>query len=169
MKGFRNRFLGLCLAPIALCVTDNALTLCGQSQQYWAGDHSHVNEGSPVFHGLLQIHPAVFAAGGLAWIASFVVVIMLLPDTPALIVSIAVTFGHAAGAATWLLYHYGLSYQACNGLFLASAVLLGVSIRYGWRAVPETPFRCRRLPWFVRWSLIALLTAGGLYVHLWAS
>ncbi len=102
MEGVRRRLMGLCLPPLVLCALDGVLTALGQSGVYWAGDYARVNEASPAFNHLLQIHPAAYAVGILAWAAVFVGIILLLPDTLALIVSIAVTFGHTVGAATWL-------------------------------------------------------------------
>jgi len=68
----RQRLLGLCLAPALLSALDCTVTLFGQSSQYWAGNYGHVNEGSPTFCQLLQVHPAAFIAGGAAWIMVFV-------------------------------------------------------------------------------------------------
>lgn len=167
MTGLKQRFLGLCVPPVLLCLLDNALTLAGQSAEYWAGNYASVNEGSPTFYQLLQVHPAAFAAGGALWIAIFVAGILLLPDTLALIVSIAVTCGHTLGAASWIIWHFQFSYQVCNGLVLLSAVLLGVSIRWGWRAVPEQRYRLRGLFLWGRWGLVALLFGVGVYLFLW--
>jgi hypothetical protein len=167
VDGIKRRFLGLCLPPLLFCLLDDALTLLGQSAEYWAGDYARVNEGSPTFHDLLQIHPAAFLLGNLIWILIFVVGIFLLPDALALILSIAVTFGHTAGAATWIWsrFHYG--YQVSLGLFLLSAIVLGVGIRWGWRAVPEREHRPRGWPSLVRWALVTLLSGVGVYLFLW--
>lgn len=167
MSGIRNRLLGLCLPPVLLCAFDNTVTLLGQSAEYWAGDYLRVNEASPTFHHLLQIHPLAFAVGIMAWMAVFVGIILLSPDILALIVSIAVTFGHAAGAATWLLWRFHYGYQAVNGLLLASAVLLGFGIRYGWRAVPSERYQFSGWLLRLRWLLIAGLFAIGTYLFLW--
>ena len=167
MTGFRNRLLGLCLPPLLLCALDVTATLLGQSAEYWAGDYLRVNEGSPTFNHLLQIHPLAFVVGIVAWIAVFVGIILLSPDVLALILSIAVTFGHAAGAATWLLWRFHYGYQALNGLWLASAVLLGLGIRYGWQAAPSCEYRISGWPYWLRWLLIAGLFAIGVYLFLW--
>jgi hypothetical protein len=146
---------------------DGTITLVGQSANYWAGNYAGVNEGSPTFHHLLQIHPAAFAIGILVWAAVFVGIILMLPDTLSLIISIAVTFGHTVGAATWLLYRFRYGYQACNGLFLLSAVLLGLAIRWGWQAVPRQEYQLPFLSPAWRWVLAALLFAVGAYLFLW--
>jgi hypothetical protein len=70
MNGVWRRFIGLCLPPVALCLLDATLTLTGQTEFYWAGDYSQVNEGSPTFHQLLSIHPLAFVAGQAVWLGS---------------------------------------------------------------------------------------------------
>jgi hypothetical protein len=146
---------------------DGTLTLLGQSAQYWAGDFAQVSESSPSFHHLLEIHPAAFAAGFLLWAVVFIAIILLLPDTLALILSIAVTFSHTVGAATWLLWRFQYGYQLCNGLFLLSAALLGIGIRWGWAAVPTGEYRLRGWHPLVRYGLAALLFGVGVYLFLW--
>jgi hypothetical protein len=116
---------------------------------------------------LLRVHPAAFAGGLLLWAALFVGIILLLPDTLALIVSLAVTFGHTVGAATWLLYRYQYGYQACNALFLLSAVILGLGIRFGWRATPASAVDFTGRHPAMRWSLVAVLFGIGLYLFVW--
>lgn len=169
MGNLRRRLLGLCLPPIAFTILDATLTLAGQSSAYWGGVYTQVNEGSPAFHHLLTIHPWAFALGTLVWIGAFVALILLLPDTLALILSIATTFGHAVGAATWILWQFRYSYQACNALFLLSAIALGLGIRWGWHAAPPQDDRPALLsaPW--RWAIVAVLFAVGIYVALWPS
>ncbi len=167
MEGVGRRLMGLCLPPLALCALDGTLTALGQSAAYWAGDYTRVNEASPTFNHLLEIHPAAYAVGVLAWAAVFVGIILLLPDTLALIVSITVTFGHTVGAASWLLWRFQFSYQLCNGLFFASAVLLGLGIRWGWRAVPDQDYRLQGWPRGLRWILALALFGVGVYLFLW--
>ena len=167
MGGVRQRFLGLCLPPLAFAALDGSVTLAGQSSEYWAGAYARVNEASPTFHHLLAAHPLAFVGGSLAWMAAFVGVILLLPDTLALVVGIAVTFGHAVGVSTWLLWRFEFAYQVCNGLFLLAAVALGLGIRWGWRAEPADGYRLppRLARW--RWPLAAALFVVGVYLFLW--
>jgi hypothetical protein len=148
------------------CALDTALTLHGQSPAYWAGNYRVVNELSPTFNHLLQIHPAAFLAGMLAWMGAFVGILLLLPDTLALIVSLAVTYGHTAGAISWI-HDLPHGYQLANGLFLLAAVVLGVAIRWGWQARPKEEYRLAFLPAPVRWLLIAVLFGVGVYLFLW--
>jgi hypothetical protein len=157
--------LGLCLPPLLFCALDGVLTLAGQSELYWAGNYRAVDESFPTFNHLLRLHPAAFAAGLLVWAGVFVGLILLLPDTPALITSIAVTFGHTAGAGLWLLFRFESGYRACYSLFLLSAVVLGLGIRLGGRA---TPGRADRLAdWPLRWPWVAVLLAAAVYLFLW--
>ena len=167
MRGVWYRLLGLCVPPLLLLILDVSLTLLGQSSAYWAGDYSAVREGSPTFHHLLAIHPAAFAAGLLTWAAVFVALILLLPDTLALILGIAVTFGHTVGAATWLLYRFAYGYQACSGLSLVAAALLGLGIRWGWRACPAQACPLNGWPAGLRWVLVACLVGVAVYLFLW--
>lgn len=167
MGGVRYRLLGLCLPPVLLCASDCTATLLGQSASYWAGKYVQVNETSPTFNHLLQIHPGIFTVGMLLWAAVFVGMILLLPDTLALILSIVVTLGHTVGVATWLLWRFHYGYQAVNGLLLASAVLLGLGIRWGWRASPTYQYRLSSFPWGLRWLLIALLFSIAAWFFLW--
>ncbi len=93
--------------------------------------------------------------------------LLLLPDTLALIVSIAIVVGHAAGAATWLCYNFKFGYQMCNGLFFLVAVAIGIGVRWGWQAGPDKPLRLDRVPQVWRWALILLLVSIGVYLFLW--
>jgi hypothetical protein len=141
--------------------------MLGQSVDYWAGNYRCVNECSPTFNHLLQFHPAAFAAGISAWAALFIGIILLVPDFLALIFSILVTFGHTVGAATWLLYRFHFGYQLCLGLMLASSVILGLGVHYGWQAKPVQ--ECRLSNWspILRWTLIVLLFGVAVYLFLW--
>ncbi len=167
MRPIYGRLLGLCLPPLLTWAADISLTLAGQPPPYWAGNFAAVNEASPTFHGLLAIHPLAFVLGAAAWAGIFVAVILLLPDAAALIVSIAVTLGHAAGAATWLLWRFHFGYQLCNALFLAVAVALGIGIRYGWQAAPPARYELAGWPFGRRLAIAAVLFAVAVYLFLW--
>jgi hypothetical protein len=167
MTGFRQRFLGLCLPPILFCVLDFTLTLVFQPAEYWQGDRTRVIEGSPTFHYLLSIYPAAFVAGVLVWIAIFVTLLLLLPDTPALIMSIAIVFGHTAGTAAWLRGRFTFDYQLLVSLFVLSAVAIGLGVRWGWQAAPKVPLHLGRLTSLWRCAMIAALAAVGVYLFLW--
>jgi hypothetical protein len=166
VSALKHRFLGLCLPPLLLCALDATLTLSGQSPEYWSGIYTAVNEASPTMNHLLRFHPAAFVAGIFLWSAVFISVVLLLPDALALTASIALTFGHTAGAATWLYWRYPYGYQLCNGLFLLSAAVLAVCIRYGWQAEPLERYK---LPFStaVRWLLVLMIVAVAVYMYIW--
>src|SRR5260370_474686 len=50
MASVQQRFLGLCLPPLAFSALDGSLTLAGQTAGYWGGTYARVNESSPTFH-----------------------------------------------------------------------------------------------------------------------
>jgi hypothetical protein len=165
-RGIWRRVLGLGMPPVLFSALDATMTLLGQSPSYWAGDYRIVNEMSPTFRHLLQINPLAFLGGIWVWMAVFVGIIVLLPETLALIIALAVTFGHAAGAATWFMYRGGSSYQLANGLCLVSAVVLAMRIRLGYRAYGAGEYSLDRWPASVRWGLSAVLFGVGVYVFL---
>jgi hypothetical protein len=167
MNGLRPRFLGLCLPPMLFCVLDFTLTLVWQPAEYWHGDRTCIIEGSPTFHQLLTISPAVFVVGVLVWMALFVSLLLLLPDTPALLTSVAISFGHTAGTAAWLRGRFSFDYQLLVGLFVLSAVSIGLRIRWGWQAAPREPVRLGRLSGLWRWAVIVALVAVTVYLFLW--
>lgn len=167
MRATRDRFVGLCLPPIAFAILDATLTLYGQSSDYWSGRYAAVNEASPTFHQLLAIHPVVFVAGFAVWMAIFVGFILLVSDTWALISCITVINGHAAGAATWLLWRFQFGYQAANGLFFLAAILAGLGIRWGWRARPESSVVAPRMVSARDRVLAALLFTAAVWLFLW--
>jgi len=58
------RAVWLVVPPAILCALDFGLTLYGQSDRYWAGNYTDVNEMSPSFARYLAIHPLAFVAAG---------------------------------------------------------------------------------------------------------
>jgi hypothetical protein len=154
------RLCWLALPSVVLCTLDFGITLWGQSETYWSGDFSAVNEGSPSFARYLAIHPLAFVAAGLLWVVLFAAVIALLPETLALVVSMAIVIGHMWGAATWLMYRFQ-NYQACNALFLVTAFLVVLSFKRGQNEDGSSVFDWRRtgLPNWSRWVVVAGLAA----------
>ncbi len=152
--------LWLLLPPIALCALDFGLTAYGQSDSYWAGNYAIVNEASPAFARFLSLHPIVFFGAVMLWIANFSVLIVLLPESFALTLAIAIVIGHMAGAATWLLYQFQ-SYQSCNLLFLATSGLVVFAFKRGQNADGKPALNWERtgLPKWLRPVVIAALAA----------
>ncbi len=149
----------LVVPPIVLCALDGSLTLYGQSAAYWSGNRAAVNEMSPSFEHYLTVHPLAAVAAFLLWIAIFVLMILLLPELLALIVSTAIVIGHMGGAASWIAYRLH-HYQACNALFLFTSVLIVVSFKRGQNGNGRSAFDWSRtgLPEWVRWLFIVILT-----------
>jgi hypothetical protein len=143
-----------------LCALDFGLTLYGQSPSYWSGNYADVNELSPSFAAYLAIHPLAFVGAGLLWIVIFSAMIALLPEILALTVSIAVVIGHMGGAATWLAYRFH-NYQACNALFLVTALVVVLSFKRGQSTDGSSAFNWKRtgLPAWARWVTVAVLMA----------
>ncbi|HWV99197.1 MAG TPA: hypothetical protein VNZ64_05830 [Candidatus Acidoferrum sp.] len=166
MLQLRRRFLGLCLVPVLLAALDGWVTLHGQPEDYWAGNHSHVIEGSPAFHRLLTYGPMAYIAGLSGWVLAFVGMILLTPQTLALAVCIAFTLGHAIGASSWLVdLPYG--YQLYAGMCVFAAAGLALGIRWGWRAEPQNDAPVGvRLHFSLRWLIIAVLCGIEVY-YLW--
>jgi hypothetical protein len=148
---------------------DGTITLIGQPEEYWAGNYSLAMEGNPTFDSLLRMSPRAAVAVFAVWIGVYVGIILLLPDTLALIVSIAVTLLHAVGAATWLCFHFfsfQYGYPLCEVLLLFTAVLLGTSIRWGWQATPAQHYHLGLKP-IRRWVAVAVLFAVAVYLIFW--
>jgi hypothetical protein len=166
MLQLRRRLFGLCLVPVLLAALDGWVTLQGQPKEYWAGNHLQVIEGSPTFHKLLTHGPIAYISGLSGWVLAFVGMILLMPQTLALAVSIAITLGHAIGASSWLVdTRYG--YQLYSGMCVFAAIGLAVGIRWGWRAEPQNDAPLgRRLHVGLRWLIIAALCGIEGY-YLW--
>ncbi|SRR6266516_2532137 len=94
MPKLRRRFLGLCLLPILLTCLDNGLTLSGQPKEYWAGNYAKAIEGNRWHYQLLAHHPLALVAEEAASMLVFVGMILLMPQTLALTISIAATLGY---------------------------------------------------------------------------
>ncbi len=166
MRTFRRRFLGLCLLPLLMTCLDNGLTLSHQPAAYWAGDYSKASEANPWFHRLMAYHPAALISWEAAAALIFVGMVLLLPQTLALTISIAYTLGYLVGASTWLLY--GGHHKVFSGLCLLTAFFMAVAIRWGWRAEPQSDSPVGvRLHLGLRWALILVLAGVAAWMQLW--
>ena len=115
--------LWVCVAPVALCLLDQSVTLAYQPAQYWAGDYLQAQEACPPFRWLLQSHPLAFEAGVAIWIAAFAVVIFALPRRAARTVALALVIGHTWGASSWIHEFVPAGYWVVIALFIGSAAL----------------------------------------------
>ena len=164
---FQLRFLWLAVPPVVLCALDFGLTLYGQSDAYWAGNYSDVNEISPSFAQNLAIHPLPFVAAAMIWIGLFSAIISLLPEALALTLAVAIVLGHMAGAATWFAYRFN-NYQACMVLFLTTAFVVVFSFKRGQCSDGSAAFKWERtgLPDWLRWVTVAVLCGLPVYWFL---
>jgi hypothetical protein len=169
VANIRRRFLGLCLLPVLLSCLDNGLTLWRQPDEHWRGDYARAREGNVWHYRLMAYHPFALVAEEAGSMLLFVGMILLLPQTLALTISIAATLGYTVGASTWLLYggiRYG--HELFCGLCLLTALALAVGIRWGWRAEPRgDELVGARWPVAVRWALILALSGLAIYINLW--
>lgn len=180
MAPFTRRFLGLCLPALLVWSVDCTLTLCGQSEAYWAADvarntdgvtslHHYgasVNEVSPTSRYLLTVHPLAYVGGTVLAMLVLCSLIMLLPPTLALMTCLAATLGHTWGATTWLArFQHG--YQIGNGFFLFVAVILAAGIQTWYATVPPKSLLAPRMPLSVRWLLIGILSFILACMYLW--
>jgi len=118
-----------------------------------------------LFRALARLHPQADILGYVAWAGAIVGLLLLTPELLAVILTIAVVFGHVVGAYLQLTVFLGsLWYQAANGLFLVAAVALGTGLTWSARAasVVEQSAPRRRLPAWLRWGLIAFLSVVAL-------
>ena len=166
MRTFRRRFIGLCLLPVLMTCLDDGLTMSHQPASYWAGDYSKASEANPWFHRLMAYHPAAFVSWEAASVLIFVGMILLMPQTLALTISIAYTLGYLVGASTWLLY--GGHHTMFSVLCLLTAFVMAVAIRWGWRAEPQSDSPVGvRLHIGLRWALILVLAGVAAWMQLW--
>lgn len=155
-----RRLIGLCVVPVVLAVLDGAVTLVGQPEAYWAGDHSRVLEGTPGFRILLTYGPAAYITGLTVWVLAFVGMILLLPSTLALAVCLMFSLGHTIGAFSWInRFHLQHGRELPFVINAISAMGLALGIRW-WASSPriDTPLGAN-LSDAMRWGIVAVLWA----------
>jgi hypothetical protein len=169
MPEWKRRLLGMGLPCLLAFAFDIGLTMHGQPTEYWQGDYAHTTEGAPFQRKLYMIHPLAAVAGHSIGLGCWITLILLLPEVLAVILSIAIVFGHTVGGYMW--FGYALTshwYQTAHGMFFVSAVVLGMglywSLRMGARlGAPSTE---RRLPQPFRWGLIVVASGLACYMTL---
>src|SRR5262249_47315663 len=135
----------------------------------WAGDHSQANEGSPFFLKLFKKHPLAAAAGEMLWAAIILTWVLLLPEVLAVILTIAVVFGHTAGGYTRAgIMLPGRLVSTLHGVLIVSAIVLGGGVHWALRGPPPKygAAKMTRLHPVVRWGLLAFATATACYMFL---
>ena len=173
MSQWKRRLRGIGIPCLLALLLDAGLTVCGQSHDYWAGDYFAVNEGNPFFRKLFSIHPGVAITGYVVWAGVLMALVLLLPEVLAVVLSIAVVFGHVGGAYTWM-GHFGWTntftagwFQTLDGLLPAAAVVLGSGLFLALNdsGRQQADVLGRTSPSALRWGLIALLL--GVTVYVW--
>jgi hypothetical protein len=179
MANWQRRLVGLRLPCLLTWMLDVGLTLHGQPPEYWAGDYARTTEGAAFYRRLYALHPAAAVGGHLVWVGLVASLLVLMPEILAVVLAIAAVFGHTFGASTWitatLLYRSSFGqptvvswYQASNGLFLLSAVMIGVGVHWTVRSTAlHRPSGSSGMTGWSRWVLIAvLLTAAAAIVFV---
>jgi len=169
MANWQRRLVGLVLPCLLTWMLDVGLTLYGQPPEYWDGDYTRTTEGAAFYHRLYALHPAVGVGGNLLWMGVVAGLLVLLPETFAVVVALAAVFGNTFGASTWVTAalltraSWGAQtfvnwYQASCGLFLAAALMAGVGIRWlvHSSACPQSGESGRLAGW-PRWVLVSML------------
>lgn len=129
----RTRRIWLAIPSIALFACDVALTLGGQSPEYWSGDYHRVVEGNPIAKPILAHSPWLFLGLSIAWAIFLFVVIVFWNHRFANGVAIVVAIGHSLGVGSWILN----SSLGWIGVVLVLAVASELSSRCWRRADPN--------------------------------
>jgi|SRR5579862_2550945 len=169
MPDWKRRLLGMGLPCLLAFLFDVGMTLHGQPAEYWAGDYSQTTEGAPFIRKAYLLHPAAVFGVEALWVGIIVTWVLLLPEVLAVIVSIAVVFGHTVGGYTWLgILPMAGWFQTAHGAFLVSAAVLGVALNWSLRKAhqPDSDLARRGLHPFVRWALISAASALACYMYL---
>jgi hypothetical protein len=148
MTDSKRRLLGMGI-PFALAfLPDTALSMYR---------HMAAVDGL-LFRALARLHPEAIVLGYLVWAGAIVGLMLLTPNWIAMILTIAVVFGHVAGFYSQLSGLLGnVWYQAANALFLLAAVALGTGLWWAVRAASlvENSAETRALPVRSRWWMIS--------------
>ena len=169
MSDWKRRLLGLGLPCLLAFAFDIGMTLHGQPAEYWRGDYSSTTEGAPFFRKLFAFHPLAAVAGECLWASIVLIGVLLLPELLAIILTIAVVFGHAAGGYTWLgLIHERGWLQTLHGVLGIAAVVLGLGLYFLMRTArpPGHKSTSRHLHPVLRWGIVAVATGIASYMYL---
>jgi hypothetical protein len=174
MADWKRRLFGLGLPCLLAFLLDTGLRLRAQPAAYWAGNYHHtLQEGSPFVRALYTWHPLAAVAGYALWAAILADLLVLLPQCLAVILSIAIGFGHVGGAYTWVKPALGPGwYPITNGILLGSGLALGFGLHW---YLKSSKFggveRGKQGRWFgvVRWCCIVALSAFGYFLYLYGA
>lgn len=169
MPKWKRRLLGLGLPCLLAFSFDFVLTMYNQPAEYWAGDYSRTVEGNPFFRMLFEIHPLAATAGFALWATIILAWIVLMPEVLAVILAVAIVFGHTAGGYAGM--GFGIEprwFQTIHGVLFVSATVLGLGVHWLFRRAslelgkPEH----QRLHPAARWGLLVAASALACYMFL---
>jgi hypothetical protein len=110
------------LLPVAtFLVIDVALTLCGQSHEYWAGDHETALEGNPLALHFLRLGPGSFVLAAAAWTTVLAILILGWRHWISTGIAMLEAIGHAVGGSTWIARSGGLNWLLAICFLLIAA------------------------------------------------
>lgn len=179
MPEWKRRLLGLGVPCLLAFAFDIGLTMYAQPAEYWGGDYSRVREGAPFFRKLFQIHPLAAVAGDGLWAGIILTWILFLPEVVAVILAIAIVFGHTAGGYVFLANATALAggagfdigprwFQTLQGVLFISATVLGLGVHWSLRTarLDSGEPKSQRLHPVARWGLLGLASAVACYMYL---
>jgi hypothetical protein len=170
MADWRRRLIGLGLPCLMAFLLDTSLRLRAQPDSYWGGDYHYIlQEGSPFLRALYTLHPLAAIAGYGLWAAILACLLVLLPECLAVILSIAIAFGHIGGAYTWMALAVGTWwYQVANAMFLMTGIALGIGLHWYLTACARRGAKSvgQRRVFLVRWTFIMSLSGLGYFLYL---
>jgi hypothetical protein len=92
----------LVLAAMVPYGCDIAITLYGQSNEYWKGDFSQTIEGNPIAHWILRFGPIPFAIFATTWASIIIFAIITFSQRYSVGLSLMLVICHAIGFGSWL-------------------------------------------------------------------
>jgi hypothetical protein len=116
--------LWLCVPILISYIFDHVLTLMGQSNAYWAGDYTIVNELNMLANWFLRIHPFAFVLFSIIVFFLYAAIIVIIPLKFAKTLSIYLVMAHTYGGFHWLKYTFNVEYSIRFGLLIIPTVLL---------------------------------------------
>jgi hypothetical protein len=124
MKSFLSKQqLWLCLPLSISYVADVAVTLLGQSPEYWSGAYYDVNEGNPLSSWFLSIHPLAYIAYFIGCLAFGIFCVAVFPTGIGKFLATLCFLFHTVGTYSWLRDYFHIGYwERVIILFIFAAI-----------------------------------------------